>query len=143
MAVNAAGEKFITFFVARYDHETGVLEYLNAAHNPPVLYDTKTGVVLHLKASCVGLGMLDEIPLVQKSEVVIKNYSKIVCYTDGLSELKGSDGKDIGTAIIINHISNTRPVQSNIKAMIKELGLPFNNPSTFDDVSIIAADLLR
>jgi len=143
VAVNAAGEKFITFFVARFDHETGVLEYLNAAHNPPVLYDTKTGVVLHLKASCVGLGMLDEIPLVQKSEVVIKNYSKIVCYTDGLSELKGSDGKDIGTAIIINHISNTRPVKSNIKAMIKELGLPFNNPSTFDDVSIIAADLLR
>jgi phosphoserine phosphatase RsbU/P len=143
VAVNAAGEKFITFFVARYDHETGVLEYLNAAHNPPVVYDTKTGVVLHLKSSCVGLGMLDEIPLVEKSEILIKNYSKIVCYTDGLSELKGADGKDIGTKVIINNISNTRPVESNIRAMIKELGLPFNNPSTFDDVSIIAADLLR
>jgi sigma-B regulation protein RsbU (phosphoserine phosphatase) len=143
VAVNAAGEKFITFFVARYDHETGVLEYLNAAHNPPVLYDTKTGVVLHLRASCVGLGMLDEIPLVEKSEVIITNYSKIVCYTDGLSELKGIDGKDIGTKVIINNISNTRPVESNIRAMIKELGLPFNNPSTFDDVSIIAADLRR
>jgi hypothetical protein len=27
--------------------------------------------------------------------------------------------------------------------MIKELGLPHDNPSTFDDVSIIAADLIR
>lgn len=143
VAVNAAGEKFITFFVARYDHETGVLEYINAAHNPPVVYDTKTGNVLHLKAVCVGLGMLDEIPVVRKSELVIDNYSKIVCYTDGLSELKGDDGKDIGTGVIIKHISNKKPVAGNIREMIKELGLPHNNPSTFDDVSIIVADLVR
>lgn len=143
VAVNAAGEKFITFFVARYDHKSGVLEYLNAAHNPPVLYDTVTGTVLHLKASCVGLGMLDEIPSVNKSELVVDNYSKLVCYTDGLSELKGDDGKDIGTGVIIRHISNKKPVAENIRKMIKELGLPHDNPSTFDDVSIIVADLKR
>jgi sigma-B regulation protein RsbU (phosphoserine phosphatase) len=143
VAINAAGEKFITFFVGRYDHESGVLEYINAAHNPPVLYDTVTGDIKHLNACCVGLGMLDEIPQVIKSEIVIGNYSKIVCYTDGLSELKGDDGKDIGTGVIIRHISNTKPVENNIREMIKELGLPDDNPSTFDDVSIIAADLRR
>lgn len=143
VVVNAAGEKFLTFFVARYDHETGIMEYLNAAHNPPVLYDTVTGEVLHLQASCVGIGMLDEIPNARKYELSIKNYSKIVCYTDGLSELKGDDGKDIGTGVIIKHISNTIPVEQNIKEMIKELGLPDDNPSTFDDVSIIVADIPR
>ena len=140
---NAEGEKFITFFVARYDHETGLLEYINAAHNPPVLYDTVTGEIRHLQACCVGLGMLDEIPILEKSEILIRNYSKIVCYTDGLSELKGDDGKDIGTKVIIRYISNTRSVESNIRGMIKELGLPDDNPSTFDDVSIIVADLIR
>jgi phosphoserine phosphatase RsbU/P len=143
VVANARGEKFITFFVARYDHETGVLEYLNAAHNPPVLYDTVTGNVIHLNACCVGLGMLDEIPRVTKSELTITDNSKIVCYTDGLSELKGEDGKDIGTKIIIRHISNTKPVALNIRGMIKELGLPHDNPSTFDDVSIIVADIIR
>jgi phosphoserine phosphatase RsbU/P len=141
--VNAAGEKFITFFVARYDHISGVLEYINAAHNPPVLYDTVSREIRLLSASCVGIGMLDEIPEVEKSEIIITNYSKIICYTDGLSELKGDDGKDIGTRVIISHISNDRPVESNISEMIKELGLPYNNPSVFDDVSIIAADLFR
>ena len=140
---NAAGEKFITLFVGRYDHTTGVLEYINAAHNPPVIYDTVTGNVLHLKASCVGIGMLDEIPFVEKSETIINGYSKIVCYTDGLSELKGADGKDIGTKVIIRHISNKYPVEKNLREMIRELGLPDNNPSTFDDVSVIAADLIR
>jgi sigma-B regulation protein RsbU (phosphoserine phosphatase) len=143
VVVNAAGEKFITLFVARYDHNTSVLEYINAAHNPPVLYNTVTGTVQHLRTSCVGIGMLDEIPSVNKSQIIIKDFSKIVCYTDGLSELKYADGSDIGTREIISHISNTEPVETNMKEMIRDLGLPDNNPSTFDDVSIIAADLVK
>jgi sigma-B regulation protein RsbU (phosphoserine phosphatase) len=143
VVVNAAGEKFITLFVARYDHETRVLEYINAAHNPPVLYNTVSGEISHLRTSCVGLGMLDEIPVVHKTELLITDFSKIVCYTDGLSELKYENGKDIGTTEIIRHISNIEPVEVNIREMIKDLGLPFNNPSTFDDVSIIAADLVK
>jgi len=141
--INASGEKFITLFVARYDHKTGMLEYINAAHNPPVLYDLVTGEVLHLQPSCVGIGMIDTIPLVKSTEIKIKNNSKIVCYTDGLSELKGEDGKDIGTKVIIRNISNTDPVEKNIINMISELKLPHGNTSVFDDVSIIAADIKR
>jgi phosphoserine phosphatase RsbU/P len=143
VVANAAGEKFITFFTARYDHESGVLEYINAAHNPPVLYDIVTNNFVLLNASCVGIGMLDEIPLIKKSEITVSNNSKLVCYTDGLSELKGDDGKDIGIKPILKHITNIVPVENNIRAMINELGLPDNNPSIFDDVSIIAADLLK
>jgi sigma-B regulation protein RsbU (phosphoserine phosphatase) len=143
VVVNAAGEKFITLFVARYDHKSRILEYINAAHNPPVLYNTATGETLHLTTSCVGIGMLDEIPSVKKSEILVKDFSKIVCYTDGLSELKYPNGKEIGTKEIIRHIANIEPVENNIRKMIKALGLPHNNPSTFDDVSIIAADLIR
>ena len=143
VVANAAGEKFITFFVARYDHKSRLLEYINAAHNPPVLYNTSSGEIFHLRTSCVGIGMLDDIPSVEKSEIKIKDFSKIVCYTDGLSELKYADGIDIGTNEIIKHITNTEPVEKNIREMIHDLGLPHNNPSTFDDVSIIAADLLK
>jgi sigma-B regulation protein RsbU (phosphoserine phosphatase) len=139
--LNAGGEKFITFFVARYNQETGILEFVNAAHNPPVLYNTVTGEVLHLGPSCVGVGMLDEIPPFEKREIEIKDYSKIVCYTDGLSELKAEDNTDIGTSSIIKHILNSVPVKNNIREMFAELGIPDNNPGQFDDISIIAADL--
>jgi len=138
---NAGGEKFITFFVARYDKKNSVLEFVNAAHNPPVFYDTVTGDISLLSASCVGIGMLDEIPDFEKKEIKIRHYSKIVCYTDGLSELKGEDGKDLGTGVIIKHITNTSHLKDNISEMLRELGIPDNNPGLFDDVSIIAADL--
>jgi cellulose biosynthesis protein BcsQ len=85
--------------------------------------------------------MLDEIPSVELKQINVKGYSKIVCYTDGLSELKDEKGIDIGTRVIIRHISNKRPVRENITAMLKELGIPDINPGLFDDVSIIAADL--
>jgi len=137
---NASGEKFITFFVARYNHEKKEMEYVNAAHNAPVLYDTSDGSIQYLKAKTVGIGMLDKIPSVVTSIISIKHPSKIICYTDGLSEIKDETGKDIGTKPIEKHIANTDTVDKNIKALIEDLGIPDNNPNLFDDVSIIAAN---
>jgi len=138
---NASGEKFITFFVARYNKSSRTLEYINAAHNPPVLYDSLNGEIRHLEASCVGIGMLDEIPAIKKELISINNMSKIVCYTDGLSELKDDNGRDIGTGPIIRHITNRESISDNISSLIKDLGIPDDNPHLFDDVSIIAASL--
>jgi len=142
VVVNAAGEKFITFFVARYDSEARKLEYINAAHNPPVLYNTVTKETLHLPASCVGIGMLDEIPSMTKTELLVPDRTKVVCYTDGLSELKNNEGSDIGTGEIIRFISNEDVLEKNIADMIAFLGIPDSNPYMFDDVSVIAADLV-
>ena len=141
VVLNAAGERFITFFVARYDHRNKLLEYINAAHNPPVMYNTLSGEVTHFTASCVGIGMLDEIPRIRKSTVQVEGHFKLVCYTDGLSELKDENGNDIGTREILRYISNNEPVEKNLQEMLKYLGIPDANPNLFDDVSIIAADL--
>lgn len=141
VVVNASGEKFITFFVARYDHRNKILEYINAAHNPPLLYSTVSGEVFYLNPSCVGIGMLDEIPVIRKSVLQIKGHTKLVCYTDGLSELKNDEGKDLGTDEILRFISNKAPVEKNLQMMLTHLGIPDANPNLFDDVSLIAADL--
>jgi len=139
---NSEGERFLTFFVARYDNAGRELEFINAAHNPPVLFNTDNGETHLLKASCVGIGMLDEIPFMRTERKIISAYSKIVCYTDGLSELPMGNGKELGTEEIIKYISNPEPVEKNLREMINNLGIPDNNPYLFDDVSIIAADLL-
>jgi len=140
---NAEGDKFITFFVARYDHTSGMLEYLNAGHNPPVLFNNETRQVTLLHSQCVGIGMIDDIPPISHAVFYIAENSKIVCYTDGLSDLKGDDGKEILTTEIVKHINNKKPVEDNIREMLLKLGIPDNNPDLFDDVSIIAADILR
>jgi phosphoserine phosphatase RsbU/P len=139
---NAAGEKFITFFIARLDISTRVMEFVNAAHNPPVLIDIENNEIKKLGASCVGIGMLDEIPFIKKQSVSLPHQSKIICYTDGLSELKDEAGNEIGTTYIEKHFTNKADVNKNIEALIDDLDINDNNPALFDDVSILAVEII-
>lgn len=142
VVVNSAGERFVTLFIARYNIKTRVLEYINAAHNPPVLINMTTGRPSFLKQSCVGVGMLDEMPCIRISHVTLKSPTKIICYTDGLSELKDDSGNDQGAVPLIKHYSNTQPISENIETLIADLEINSNNPRLFDDVSILAVEIL-
>lgn len=140
VVVNSAGERFITLFIARYNIRTRVLEYVNAAHNPPVLIDLQTNRSSVLRQSCVGVGMLDEMPWVRTDYVTLKNPTKIICYTDGLTELRDELGNELGTSPVIKHFSNRNPVSENIRSLIKDYDITTANQRLFDDVSILAVE---
>ncbi|MDM8002115.1 MAG: PP2C family protein-serine/threonine phosphatase [Bacteroidota bacterium] len=138
---NSAGERFITLFIARYNTETRVLEYINAAHNPPVIINTHTGSSSLLRQSCVGVGMLDEIPCVRTDRLTVKSPTKIICYTDGLSELKDEGGRDLGITPLVKHFPNRKPLAENIESLIRDIDISSNNLRLFDDVSILAVEI--
>lgn len=140
VVVNSAGERFITLFIARYNIRTRVLEYVNAAHNPPVLIDLQTNRSSVLRQSCVGVGMLDEMPWVRTDYVTLKNPTKIICYTDGLTELRDELGNELGTSPVIKHFSNRNPVSENIRSLIEDYDITTANQRLFDDVSILAVE---
>jgi len=141
VVTNSAGERFITLFIARYNTETRELEYINAAHNPPVIINTRTGQSSLLRQSCVGVGMLDEIPCVRTETLTLKNPTKIICYTDGLSELKDDGGRDYGIAPLVKHFPNGKPLAENIESLIRDIDISSNNHRLFDDVSILAVEI--
>jgi phosphoserine phosphatase RsbU/P len=91
---NAKGEKFITFFIAKYNLTTNSLIYVNAAHNPPLI--VMDGKVNMLQTGCTGLGMFDQIPEIKEETLVLSPSTTIVCYTDGLTELENDAGVDFG-----------------------------------------------
>ena len=134
------GEKFITLFLARYNFKTHKLEYINAAHNPPVIYYTDSKEIFMPETSCVGIGMLDEIPVINKGLIEIQEHTKIICYTDGLSELPDENGEEIGTIVIEKYISNKRQVDENIEQIISSQKIPDGNDRMFDDISILGVE---
>jgi sigma-B regulation protein RsbU (phosphoserine phosphatase) len=138
---NSAGERFITLFIARYNLKTRILEYVNAAHNPPVIINTATGNASVLRQSCVGVGMLDEIPSVTTDILHVNSPTKIICYTDGLSELKDTDGTDLGISPLVRHFPNHGTLSENIEALISDIDISAGNPRLFDDVSILAIEI--
>ncbi len=138
---NSAGERFVTLFIARYNLETRLLEYVNAAHNAPVLVNIATGTTTLLRQSCVGIGMLDEMPWITVERITLEHPYKIICYTDGLSELKDGHGTDYGVRPLIKHFPNSSPLSENIESLIDDLDISSNNSRLFDDVSILAIEI--
>ena len=108
----AKGEKFITFFAGHYNKLNNTLQYVNAGHNYPILVNSKETIFLN--KGCIGLGMLDEIPKIKISKIILSQDTILICYTDGLVELKNSNGAAFETDNLI------KVVENNLKLTMKE-----------------------
>lgn len=137
---SANGEKFITLFVGKFNYKTRELEYINAGHNQPMIYFRNSKELQLLSKGCVGIGMIDEIPLIRKGSLTIEEPAKIICYTDGLVEL--IDGKQIsfGTKEIEDCIMNNHNIDNNIQEIIRKQGIFEGSAAIFDDISILGIE---
>lgn len=91
---SAKGEKFITFFIAKYNMPERKLLYINCGHNPPVLSDGRN--TRSLTVGCTGLGMFDNLPSIKEEVINVTPNSILACFTDGLVELENNDGEQFG-----------------------------------------------
>ncbi len=81
---NTQGERFITLFLAKYNQDTRIMHYINAGHNPSVLY--AKGQAIPLKLGTTMIGAFDELPFINQGEVYVEPGSMIFNYTDGLMD---------------------------------------------------------
>ncbi len=132
----AKGEKFITLFVGRYNIQNRKLEYINAGHNPPFLFRRNSGDIIQLSSGCVGLGMLDDIPLINLGVVNIDEPSIIICYTDGLVETISNDRVVYNTSILENKFAKNK----NVEQIIESIAQLRDSDEVFDDISILGFD---
>lgn len=137
---SANGEKFITLFVGKFNYKTRELQYINAGHNQPMMYQKNKKELSLLSKGCVGIGMVDEIPIIRKGSITLEEPTKIICYTDGLVEL--IDGKQVsfGTKEIEDCIMNNLNIEDNIQAIIKKQGIFEGSAAIFDDISILGIE---
>lgn len=136
----AKGEKFITMFVGRYNHEKHFLEYINAGHNPPMLYNKRNHQTTQLQSGCVGLGMLDEIPVMNLGSILINQPTKLICYTDGLVECVKGDTVEYNTEVIEKNISSDQTIEQDIQKIAIARGVTDEDSQIFDDISILGFD---
>jgi sigma-B regulation protein RsbU (phosphoserine phosphatase) len=105
---NANGEKFITFFIAKYNSKKRKLKYVNAGHNWPLLI--RKSETKPLKKGCIGLGMLDEIPFLESEEIDIKPNTTIILYTDGVVELENETEEQYETERLTKVVKSFYPL---------------------------------
>lgn len=137
---SANNEKFITLFIGKYNFVTRQLTYVNAGHLPPFLYDPKKGHLLSLDKGCIGLGMLDLIPVVEVGRVKIEKNSKFLAFTDGLVELERDDEITNDLNPLKKVISNKKPIENNIQELRDFIARNYGRRSVFDDISLVGIE---
>jgi phosphoserine phosphatase RsbU/P len=138
---NANGEKFITFFIGRYNTKSRELEYINAGHNPPLLFMKQSQKLTFLRCGCVGLGMLDTIPYIVRGDMQVTEPIKILCYTDGLVELLEGENVSTGTKFLEESICNQASIEDNIVQIIEYQSIKEGNTAIFDDITMLGLDI--
>lgn len=101
---SAKGEKYITVFLARIHHKTKNIQYINAGHNPPLLFHA--GNFQLLETGTTGLGMFEELPFVNDAQIIFPGGAMLFCYTDGITELEDAQGNSLGMENIMEMVNS-------------------------------------
>jgi phosphoserine phosphatase RsbU/P len=109
---------FITAFYGVIHLHSGKLKYASAGHNPPLLIEYDTGSIQQLKTGKGFPLMIHSHNEIEERETHLPPNSKLVCYTDGLTEARGK-GTDMYCLDRLEQKSLTLGKSQNAK----ELGL--------------------
>ena len=81
---------FVTLFVGVLDLQSGVLDYCNAGHNPPVLITPDgTAAMLNSKTSQLAVGIFNDY-VYNDEFITLKSNTELFCYTDGVVEAENA-----------------------------------------------------
>jgi sigma-B regulation protein RsbU (phosphoserine phosphatase) len=81
---------------------------VNAGHNWPILIRGRSSQFLN--KGCVGLGMLPELPSLEKGDLKIESNSTLLLYTDGVVELENPSDEQFETERLTKIAQNFYPL---------------------------------
>lgn len=99
---NTKGERFITLFLAKYNEKTRKLNYINAGHNPSIIY--ANGVAMPMQLGTTMLGIFDNLPFVNQGEIEVEPGTLVFNYTDGLMDYELKNTNDWKDADLIDFV---------------------------------------
>jgi sigma-B regulation protein RsbU (phosphoserine phosphatase) len=137
---NANGEKFITLFIGKYNTQSRELTYINAGHNPSLLYIKGEKQPIFLSEGCTGIGMLDEIPVIKVGKKQLTHGSKLICYTDGIVELENDNKEPFDTIVMEQTMVKEVGINIIIDEIIEKLDKHRGNNDFFDDISLMGIE---
>lgn len=140
VVANTKGDRFITLFLARYNYDTRELEYINAGHNPPILYEIQDKRITYLNKGCAGMGMLEEIPIIKRGVIKITQHSKLLCFTDGIVELIGENGEQLGNEALEKELCNELGIDLTLDNIIKKNNVLNEKGNTSDDITLLGVE---
>ena len=129
---------FATLFFGMLDPATGQLAYINAGHNPPVIFDGNGNLKLELKPTSMAVGMMPDTNYsIEFAQIDPGDF--IFCYTDGVTEARNSGGdffmEDRLFELLARPGTTARGLVDHVYAALQDF---MTGAIQFDDITMIA-----
>lgn len=135
---NNDAELFVTCWAGVYDTENGVLTFVNAGHNPPVIL--RRGEEAHFLTQRSGfvLAGMDSYPYREES-LQLSPGDEVVFYTDGVTEATNAQNELFGDGRLLHSVEacRTMSVNQQIDAIKNDIDSFVNGADPFDDITIM------
>ena len=130
---------FITVFLARFDPDSRILSYVNAGHNPPIVYRKETGEIHWLTRTAPAIGLAEDFRPRTESITLAKGDS-VLLYTDGLTEAFNLNSEQFGherlAELFVRNVNLTMP---DILQVVRQTVNEFSDRVPLvDDATLIA-----
>lgn len=130
---------FITSWFGIIDLRIGKIEFVNAGHNPPLIYTKKSNKFEYLKTEPnLILGIMDDIKY-KKHELVLETGDRLFLYTDGVTEATNEIDELYGEQRLINYLNSNieLDVTATIKGIKEDINKFVGNREQFDDITML------
>ena len=129
---------FVTLFYALLILATGEITYVNAGHNPPLLYRADQDQLAELTRTGMALGVVVDSPFEQRT-VHLNPGDFILLYTDGVTDATDAHLQDFGMERLQRVILDQRraPAVEIIAALEQAIHDFVGSTARFDDITIV------
>lgn len=129
---------FVTAWLGILDTSTGVLEYTNAGHNPPLIKQGDEGFeYLRAKPGMVLAGM-DGFHY-RDYQLLLNPGDQLFLYTDGITEAIDEDGNFYGSQRLLDYLNDHigEDVKSTVKGLRRDISKFSGEAEQFDDITML------
>ena len=135
--------RFMTLFICEIDRRNQVIDWVNAGHDPAMIYDRQSGKFEELAGNSLPLGV-SKAAVYQKLDREIKPGQMIMIGTDGIWEAQSPQGEMFGKErfkdVIRQHADQS--ARDIIQAVIKQVD-NFRYPlDKTDDVTLVVVKII-
>ncbi len=143
---DSRGEMFVTLFYVLLTLEAGEVTYVNAGHNPPLLYRQNSAgqePLTELMPTGMALGILEDFPFEQRT-VRLEPGDCMVLYTDGVTDATSVDRQRFGMERLRQVVLRNVPSSATdmVTALEEAVGEFANAAAQFDDMAMVVAKRL-
>lgn len=136
LSLNLDYDKYFSLFFGIYNKDTRELEYVNAGHNSvPILISDKT--IKRIRITGYPIANIFDSVDYNTGKITLNVGSKILFYTDGITEARNAEGVQFGVDNLINTIKSEGNILENIESAINSYSTAHK-----DDYAVLLAEII-